>query len=94
MRIDIEDLNVAYAGRTVVAGAHLVAADGEITGLVGPNGSGKSTPWHSAALHRTDGTWTLMSRKEAARLGRLVQQGGRPSHFTQSCEAEMPGTRP
>ncbi|EFL29022.1 pyoverdine/dityrosine biosynthesis protein [Streptomyces himastatinicus ATCC 53653] len=53
-----------------------------------------TTPWHSAALHRTDGTWTLMSRKEAARLGRLVRQGGRPSHFTQSCEAEIPGTRP
>jgi pyoverdine/dityrosine biosynthesis protein Dit1 len=43
-----------------------------------------TTPWHSAALHRTDGTWTLMPRKQAARLGRLVQQDGRPSHFTQS----------
>ncbi|MEV5774022.1 ABC transporter ATP-binding protein [Streptomyces antimycoticus] len=43
MRIDIEDLRVAYAGRTVVADAHLIAAEGEITGLVGPNGSGKST---------------------------------------------------
>ncbi|RNG26498.1 L-tyrosine/L-tryptophan isonitrile synthase family protein [Streptomyces botrytidirepellens] len=43
-----------------------------------------TTPWHSAALHRTDGTWTLMPRHQAARLGRLVQQGGRPSHFTQS----------
>lgn len=40
-----------------------------------------TTPWHSAALRRTDGTWTLMPRAEAARLGRLVERDGRPSHF-------------
>ncbi|GAA3057241.1 ABC transporter ATP-binding protein [Streptomyces glomeratus] len=51
MRIDIEDLHVAYAGRTVVAGAHLVAAEGEITGLVGPNGSGKSTLLRAVYRH-------------------------------------------
>ncbi|AKJ11777.1 pyoverdine biosynthesis protein PvcA [Streptomyces incarnatus] len=43
-----------------------------------------TTPWHSTALHRTDGTWTLVPRTEAARLGRLVEHGGRPSHFTQT----------
>jgi len=51
LRIDIEDLNVAYAGRTVVAGAHLVAAEGEITGLVGPNGGGKSTLLRTVYRH-------------------------------------------
>ncbi|MFE0420481.1 ABC transporter ATP-binding protein [Streptomyces tendae] len=51
MRIDIEDLHVAYAGRTVVAGAHLVAAEGQITGLVGPNGSGKSTLLRTVYRH-------------------------------------------
>ncbi|GHE06695.1 ABC transporter ATP-binding protein [Streptomyces alanosinicus] len=51
MRIEIEDLSVAYAGRTVVAGAHLVAAEGEITGLVGPNGSGKSTLLRTVYRH-------------------------------------------
>ncbi|MFG3016269.1 ABC transporter ATP-binding protein [Streptomyces cinerochromogenes] len=51
MRIDIEDLHVAYAGRTVVAGAHLVADEGEITGLVGPNGSGKSTLLRTVYRH-------------------------------------------
>ncbi|MBI0384658.1 ABC transporter ATP-binding protein, partial [Streptomyces albiflaviniger] len=51
MRIDIEDVNVAYAGRTVVAGAHLIAAAGEITGLVGPNGSGKSTLLRTVYRH-------------------------------------------
>ncbi|EGX60052.1 ABC transporter [Streptomyces zinciresistens K42] len=53
MRIDIEDLHVAYAGRTVVAGARLIAADGEITGLVGPNGSGKSTLLRTVYRHLT-----------------------------------------
>ncbi|MGW7637442.1 L-tyrosine/L-tryptophan isonitrile synthase family protein [Streptomyces decoyicus] len=43
-----------------------------------------TTPWHSAALHRTDGTWTLMPRARAAQLGRLVWQDGRASHFAQS----------
>jgi pyoverdine/dityrosine biosynthesis protein Dit1 len=42
-----------------------------------------TTPWHSAALRRTDGTWTLMARTEAARLGRLVLWEDRPSHFQQ-----------
>jgi iron complex transport system ATP-binding protein len=51
LRIDIEDLHVAYAGRTVVAGAHLVADEGEIAGLVGPNGSGKSTLLRTVYRH-------------------------------------------
>ncbi|GHE05187.1 hypothetical protein GCM10010339_39980 [Streptomyces alanosinicus] len=42
-----------------------------------------TTPWHSAALHRADGTWTLMPRTRAARLGRLVTVDGRASHFRQ-----------
>ena len=49
--IEIENLHIAYAGRTVVAGAHLVAAEGEITGLVGPNGSGKSTLLRTVYRH-------------------------------------------
>jgi len=51
LRIDIEDLHVAYAGRTVVSGAHLIAAEGQITGLVGPNGSGKSTLLRTVYRH-------------------------------------------
>ncbi|MER5968167.1 ABC transporter ATP-binding protein [Streptomyces sp. NPDC002055] len=51
MRIDIEDLQVSYAGRTVVSGVHLMAADGETVGLVGPNGSGKSTVLRTVYRH-------------------------------------------
>ncbi|MER6302400.1 isocyanide synthase family protein [Kitasatospora sp. NPDC001539] len=39
------------------------------------------TPWHSAVLHRPDGTWELRRNEEAARLGRLVLREGRPSHY-------------
>ncbi|MGW1216749.1 L-tyrosine/L-tryptophan isonitrile synthase family protein [Streptomyces sp. NPDC002499] len=42
-----------------------------------------TTPWHSAALRRTDGTWTLVPKAEAATRGRLVRRDGRPSHFVQ-----------
>ncbi|MEU4256939.1 isocyanide synthase family protein [Streptomyces fradiae] len=40
-----------------------------------------TTPWHSVLLHRADGTWELMHRREAEKLGREVHQDGRPSHF-------------
>lgn len=43
-----------------------------------------TTPWHSAALREPDGTWTLMPRARAQRLGRLVHRDGRPSHFERS----------
>ncbi|MFI9246120.1 L-tyrosine/L-tryptophan isonitrile synthase family protein [Streptomyces sp. NPDC053086] len=52
-----------------------------------------TTPWHSAALRRSDGSWTLMPRAEAARLRRLVQQGGRDGHFDQSPVACLPGAQ-
>ncbi|OXY87763.1 hypothetical protein BEK98_43220 [Streptomyces diastatochromogenes] len=42
-----------------------------------------TTPWHSAGLRRTDGTWALMPRDRADRLGRLVYRDDRPSHFGQ-----------
>ncbi|MER7846297.1 isocyanide synthase family protein [Kitasatospora sp. NPDC096077] len=42
------------------------------------------TPWHSAVLHRPDGSWELLRNAEAARLGRPVLHAGRPSHY-ESC---------
>ncbi|MGG7575411.1 ABC transporter ATP-binding protein [Streptomyces sirii] len=51
MNVEIEDLHVGYAGRDVVAGVRLMAAAGEIAGLVGPNGSGKSTVLRTVYRH-------------------------------------------
>ncbi|BCL13250.1 L-tyrosine/L-tryptophan isonitrile synthase family protein [Micromonospora sagamiensis] len=39
------------------------------------------TPWHSVAVLRTDGRFALMPRAEAEKIGKLVHQDGRPSHF-------------
>ncbi|MDQ0771936.1 pyoverdine/dityrosine biosynthesis protein Dit1 [Streptomyces aurantiacus] len=39
------------------------------------------TPWHSVPLRRTDGTWELMHRHDAQKVGREVHRDGRPSHF-------------
>ncbi|MFH8985389.1 ABC transporter ATP-binding protein [Streptomyces varsoviensis] len=51
MRIAVEDLAVSLSGREVVSGVNLLAAEGEIAGLVGPNGSGKSTVLRTVYRH-------------------------------------------
>lgn len=86
LRIDVEDLHIAYDGRTVVAGAHLIAAEGEITGLVGPNGSGKSSLLRTVYRHLKpaggrvllDGTdlRELSSVQAARRVAALPQERG------------------
>ncbi|MFF9405051.1 L-tyrosine/L-tryptophan isonitrile synthase family protein [Streptomyces anandii] len=43
-----------------------------------------TTPWHSTALHRRDGTWTLLPHQQAVLRGRLIVQDGRPSHFEET----------
>ncbi|MFE7565135.1 L-tyrosine/L-tryptophan isonitrile synthase family protein [Kitasatospora sp. NPDC057500] len=42
------------------------------------------TPWHSSVLHRQDGEWELLRSEEAAKVGRLVERNGRPSHYETS----------
>uniref|UniRef100_A0AAU1IC13 Isocyanide synthase family protein n=1 Tax=Streptomyces sp. NBC_00180 TaxID=2903632 RepID=A0AAU1IC13_9ACTN len=49
-----------------------------------------TTPWHSAALREQDGSWTLMPRARAQRLGRMVHRDGRPSHFERSRDDGQP----
>ncbi|WP_260476051.1 ABC transporter ATP-binding protein [Streptomyces sp. WAC 06783] len=65
LRIDIEDLHVSYAGRCVVAGVHLMAAPGEIAGVIGPNGSGKSTVLRTVYRHlRPDAGRVLLAGED------------------------------
>jgi iron complex transport system ATP-binding protein len=87
--LHLEDLHVAYSGRSVVSGAYLVAAEGEITGIVGPNGSGKSSLLRAVYRHLRpvagqvllDGTdmWTLRPAEAARRVAALPQE--RPGEF-------------
>lgn len=86
MNIDIEGLNVSYARRTVVSGVHLIAADGEVAGLVGPNGSGKSSVLRTVYRHlrpvagrvRVAGRdiWELTPAEAARKVAALPQERG------------------
>ncbi|MEV6208059.1 ABC transporter ATP-binding protein [Kitasatospora sp. NPDC051914] len=92
MRIDVEDLTVALAGRDVLCGARLVAAEGEIAGLVGPNGSGKSTllctvyrhlrPRAGRVLLAGRDVRSLTAATAARHIAALPQERGTETEFT------------
>ncbi len=70
MRIAIEDLHVTLSGRTVVAGVHVLAEDGEIVGVVGPNGSGKSTVLRTVYRHlRPSSGRVVLDGRDVRELG-------------------------
>ncbi|MBI9114430.1 ABC transporter ATP-binding protein [Sanguibacter sp. YZGR15] len=64
------DLVLGYERATVVHGASLTLAAGQVTALIGPNGSGKSTLLRSLArLHKpTEGTVSLPDVPDALAL--------------------------
>ncbi|MFC8125908.1 ABC transporter ATP-binding protein [Streptomyces sp. NPDC057302] len=86
MNIEIEGLEVSYARRTVVSGVHLIAAEGEVAGLVGPNGSGKSSVLRTVYRHlrpvagrvRVAGhdIWELTPAQAARKVAALPQERG------------------
>ncbi|MFD0264376.1 ABC transporter ATP-binding protein [Kitasatospora indigofera] len=92
MRISIDDVTVTLAGRDIVSGVTLVAAEGEIAGLVGPNGSGKSTLLRTVYRHLRPHTGRVllagrdirsMSTVETARhIAALPQERGGDFEFT------------
>ncbi|MEU2630303.1 ABC transporter ATP-binding protein [Kitasatospora sp. NPDC007106] len=92
MRIDIEDLTVRLAGRDVLTGARLFAAEGETVGLVGPNGSGKSTLLRTVYRHlRPHAGRVLLAGRDlrslgaaeaARRIAALPQERGAEADFT------------
>ncbi|MGW2248903.1 ABC transporter ATP-binding protein [Kitasatospora sp. NPDC001660] len=92
MRIAIEELSVALGGRDVLSNVGLIAAEGEIAGLVGPNGSGKSTLLRTVYRHlRPDAGRVLLASRdvrslapaEAARhIAALPQERGADFEFT------------
>ncbi|MFJ9522880.1 ABC transporter ATP-binding protein [Kitasatospora sp. NPDC101801] len=92
MRVTIEDVTVALGGRDVLSDIGLIAAEGEIVGLVGPNGSGKSTLLRTVYRHLkpragrvllADRDVRSMAPAEAARhLAALPQERGSDFEFT------------
>lgn len=83
MWIEIEELRVRLGGRSVVDGATVLVAPGEVAGLVGPNGSGKSSLLRTVYRHlRPTGgqvavgdtsVWALPARQAARRVAAVPQ---------------------
>jgi iron complex transport system ATP-binding protein len=69
-RLELDDVSVALAGRTIVEGLSLAVAEGRWAALIGPNGSGKTTTLRAVlGLVRHQGR-VLLGGVDAARLGR------------------------
>jgi len=83
--VEITDLTMRYAGRTVVDGLSMTAPRGAITVVLGPNGAGKTTTIETAEGFRRplSGTVSVLgadpttdSTALAPRVGVMLQSGG------------------
>lgn len=84
MRLDLADVQVQLGGTTVVSGADILVATGEIAALVGPNGSGKSSLLRTVYRHvrpvsgtvHVDGhdVWTMSPGASARRIAAVPQE--------------------
>jgi ABC-2 type transport system ATP-binding protein len=83
--VDVVDLTMRYAGRTVVDGLSLAAPSGALTIVLGPNGAGKTTTIETAEGFRAPhgGTVRVLgldpradARALAPRVGVMLQSGG------------------
>jgi iron complex transport system ATP-binding protein len=84
MRLELVDLRLEIAGRTIVRDVVLDVPDGTFAGLIGPNGSGKSTmlravyrhlrPRGGAVLVSGDDCWQMPARQAARRIATVPQE--------------------
>lgn len=92
MKLELQNVWLAYGGNVVVKGVTFQLLPGEIAGLIGPNGSGKSTiikaisrviPTHSGKILLDGEDISRIPRKDLARLlGVVPQMPLLPSAFT------------
>jgi len=82
MSLEVANLSVGKAGKTILSGIGFTAPRGQVTGLIGPNGAGKSTLLAallgltpSGGHVRFGGADLLaMARRERAQLAAFVEQ--------------------
>jgi branched-chain amino acid transport system ATP-binding protein len=96
--LELEGLEVAYAGVPAVRGIDLTLGRGEIVGLVGPNGAGKSSTLHAVmgAVPVARGDVRLAGRslrgrrpEDVARLGVALVPEGRHVYGSLSVEENL-----
>ena len=71
--VDVENLSVAYHGKTVLSGVNFSMKPGEIVTVVGPNGSGKSTLLR-AILGAVDPSIGRVTRQRGLKIGYVPQK--------------------
>ena len=84
--LELEALDVAYAGVPAVRGVSLAVRAGEIVGLIGPNGAGKSS-----TLHATMGL--VPARGGDVRVGGRSVRGRSPESIARQGVALVPEGR-
>lgn len=103
MKLELQNVWLAYGGNAVVKGITFQLLPGEIAGLIGPNGSGKSTiikaisrviSTHSGKILLDGEDISRIPRKDLARLlGVVPQMPLLPSAFT-AFEVVLMGRNP
>lgn len=76
--LELERLDVAYAGVPAVRGISLSVGRGEIVGVIGPNGAGKSTTLHAimGMVRATGGDIRLAGRSIRGRAPERIARAG------------------
>jgi len=85
-KLETENLDCGYTGRTVLENINLHITPGSILGLIGPNGAGKSTllntlarmqkPQKGKVILASRDLWKLSSREAASTMAFTPQESG------------------